>query len=435
MAIFFASCTKDDVVVNSNVPVLTSPGNDGPFLARNFPETFDAGVKTDYVVADVALPTGIWNLNDAILGGNTADAKYGTKSVRIENTGTLTMQFDISNGARSISLYYARYGEEANSTFKVLASVNSGSSWVQLGSDITASSSTLTKAIFYTSFTGNVRFQVQKTGGGILNIDYIDIQENATTVIDEHLTMGNPSNAVINNSYPNNYLMVKHQYALSYNDSKGEANWVSWHVSPEWNGTAPRCDCFLPDDALPAGFYSVFTGDYGSTGFDRGHMCPSADRSSNTADNAATFLMTNMQPQAPNLNQITWANLEDYCRTLLNNGNELYIISGGYGSGGTGTSGGVTNSISYGRINVPARFWKVIVILPQGTNDISRVTTSTRVIAVNMPNIQTVNSQPWGNYRVSVVSLENLLGYNFLSNVPPAIQAVIEATADTGPTS
>jgi endonuclease G len=150
--------------------------------------------------------------------------------------------------------------------------------------------------------------------------------------------------------------------------------------------------------------------------------------------NAVTFLMTNIMPQSPNLNRITWVNLEDYSRVLMNSGNELYIISGGSGIGGTGSNGGVTNSIAGGKIQVPAFYWKVIVVLPVGSNDVSRVTTSTRVIAVLMPNNQTVNSQTWGRYRVSVDALESRLGYNFLSNVPESVQAVIEAAADNGPT-
>src|SRR5205085_377426 len=129
-------------------------------------------------------------------------------------------------------------------------------------------------------------------------------------------------------------------------------------------------------------------------------------------------------------NQVTWGNLEDYCRTLINSGNELYIIAGGSGSGGTGSNGGVTTTIASGQITVPSSYWKIIVVMPVGSNDITRVTTATRVIAVNMPNAQTVNSQPWGNYRVSVASLQSLTGYNFLSNVPASIQSAIEATVD-----
>lgn len=44
-----------------------------------------------------------------------------------------------------------------------------------------------------------------------------------------------------------------------------------------------------------------------------------------------------MMPQAPQNNQQTWANPEDYCRTLVRAGNELYTICGSYGRGGTGS--------------------------------------------------------------------------------------------------
>jgi len=72
-------------------------------------------------------------------------------------------------------------------------------------------------------------------------------------------------------------------------------------------------------------------------------------------------------------------------------------------------------------------------VLPQGTSDVSRVTTSTRVIAVNTPNINTV-STAWGGYRTTVDAIESATGYNILSNVPASIQSVIEAKVDTGPT-
>jgi len=169
-------------------------------------------------------------------------------------------------------------------------------------------------------------------------------------------------------------------------------------------------------------------------GFDRGHMCPSADRTGSTTDNAATFMMTNIIPQAPYNNQITWAAVENYCRALVDAGNELYIISGPYGQGGTGTYG-TYNTISTHSIVVPSYVWKIIVVLPVGSSDVSRVSTSTRVIAVWMPNVQTVTSQTWGYYRKSVDYIESMTGFNFLSNVPTAIQAVIEASVDTGATS
>ncbi len=435
-SVFFASCRKESILTEESTqpivsPVFTSIAKS----ATNFPELFETGSKTAYAAANVTLSSGSWNFTDALLGTSSSDRKNGTKSVRMQNSGTITMNFDVTDGASSVSLYYGKYGTDANSTFELWASVNAGSSWTQVGSTVTAASTTLTLTTFNCSYSGNVRFQVKKTSGGRLNIDDLDIQDNSgSPTQNDNMAMGNPSAAVANSGFPNNYLMAKAQYTLAYNNSKGSANWVSWHLSTAWKGPAPRCDCFTQDNTLPTGFYKASTSNYTNTGFDRGHMCPSDDRDLNSTDNAATFVMTNIMPQAPNLNQVTWVALENYCRTLMNAGNELYIISGGYGSGGTGSLGGTTYTIASGKITVPSNCWKVVVVLPVGSNDVGRVSTSTRVIAVNMPNIQTVNSQTWGNYRVSVDALESILGYDFLSNVPTNIQAAIEANADSGPT-
>jgi len=249
----------------------------------------------------------------------------------------------------------------------------------------------------------------------------------------DNMLLGNPSGATTSISNPNNYLMVKPQYDFSYNNSKHEPNWTSWHLGSTDLGSTPRQDDFRADTTLPSGWYEVGASEFSGSGFDRGHMCPSGDRTSSVANNSATFLMDNMLPQAPNNNQITWENLESYERSLVSSGNEVYIISGGYGSGGTGSNGYAT-TVGNGVV-VPAQTWKIIVVIPNGNSDLSRITTSTRVIAVLMPNTQTCNSHPWGYYRVSVDSIESLTGYNFLSSVSTSIQSTIESKVDNGPTS
>jgi endonuclease G len=250
---------------------------------------------------------------------------------------------------------------------------------------------------------------------------------------DNNLALGNPSGAVTSTAYPTNYLLSKAQYSLSYNRDQGKPNWVSWHLSSAWQGSTSRQDNFSPDATLPSGWYRVTTSDYTGYGFDRGHNCPSADRTGSVADNSATFLMSNMMPQAPQNNQQTWANLEDYCRTLVRAGNELYIVCGSYGRGGTGSAGYQT-TIANGRVTVPSNCWKVVVVLPAGNNDISRVTSSTRVIAVNTPNDNGLNSA-WGGYRTSVDAIEAAAGLDLLSALPVSVQSVVEARADTGPTN
>jgi len=142
----------------------------------------------------------------------------------------------------------------------------------------------------------------------------------------------------------------------------------------------------------------------------RGHMTPSGDRTNSVANNSATFLMTNMLPQIEANNSGPWANFEDYCRSLATSGNELYIFSGGAGSRGT---------IAGGKVNVPSVTWKVVLVLPNGSNDLQRVNKATRVIAIVVPNQLPLNSgAPWRNFRTSVKSVEALTGYKFFTNVP-----------------
>ncbi|GAA4013288.1 DNA/RNA non-specific endonuclease [Hymenobacter fastidiosus] len=256
---------------------------------------------------------------------------------------------------------------------------------------------------------------------------------DATATRDSHLTLGNPSGAVTNATYYTNYLLSKPQFAASYHRDRGIPNWVSWHLSSAWTGSTPRQDNFAADATLPSGWFRATSSSYTGSGFDRGHNCPSADRTGSVADNSATFLMTNMMPQAANNNQRTWAGLETYCRTLSDAGNELYIICGSYGTGGTGLNG-YTTTIAGGKITVPSNCWKVVVVLPNGSGDAARVTTATRVIAINTPNTQTVNTS-WSAYRTSVDAIEAATGYNLLSAVSATVQSTIESRVDNGPTN
>jgi endonuclease G, mitochondrial len=235
-----------------------------------------------------------------------------------------------------------------------------------------------------------------------------------------HLTLGNPSQA---STAAHNYLLQRSQYALSYNNTKHIPNWVSWQLNLLWLGNVPRSDDFRPDEALPTGWYRVKATDYNNSGFDRGHLTPAADRSDTVANNSATFLMTNILPQAPDLNRGPWEKLESDCRKLVRSGKELYIIAGGYGDRGSVGQGNA-------RITIPERLWKVVVVLDKRGLGLAGVTVKTRVIAVDMPNIQGIEEMGWKTYQVTARQVEKKTGYNFLANVPQAIQDVIETRID-----
>lgn len=264
------------------------------------------------------------------------------------------------------------------------------------------------------------------------------------------LYFGNPSNAEHNEKNRTNYLIGKKQYALSYNDSTHEANWTAWHLCAADMGDAGRGNKFRADSALPEGWYRVVQSDYQFVlyGFDRGHLCPSADRTASIEDNDETFLMTNMVPQAPDNNRIVWKALEEYERALVGQGNELYIFAGPYGRGGTSDEGtfesikipqrskngkpviGEDGMLSYSgmSIAVPAYTWKIIMAIPEGTGDIGRVTKDTLLLAVCIPNEQGCGKNgSWEQYRTSVDALEEMTGCDFFARLPDDTEAYLEA--------
>jgi DNA/RNA endonuclease G (NUC1) len=249
-----------------------------------------------------------------------------------------------------------------------------------------------------------------------------------------HLAMGNPNGATTNINEPNNYLMEKPEFALSYNRDHGGPNWVSWHLADEWVGTLTRVDTFRADPQVPPTWYRVQGTDFSGSGFDRGHMVPNADRDKETSTpiNQATFLMSNMIAQSPDNNQGPWADFENYLRTLLPT-NELYIVAGPSGAGGTGSNGSAT-TIAGGHVLVPSSTWKVVLVIPKGENDVTRVTAASRTIAIEIPNVQGIRTNQWEQYITTVDAVEDLTGYDFFGNVPDAIENSIEAgTNGTNP--
>ena len=430
-------------------------------------ETFESGTKTAYAIANVTLLTGSWNFEDALVGNLAADVKDGNKAVRLR-TGKISMNFDI-RGLSMLYIKHAKYGSDAASTWQLFVSSDSGTTYTQMGSDIIENNTALTTDSFAITTTSKIRFQIKKAGTTRINIDDITFKGTGDPGItigipdstgadttgtsqaaagrgipiagvdappatgdNSNLLFGNPSNAQSSILLIDNYLIDQHYYTESYSSTKGEPNWVSWHLdATNITSLAARQDNFASFTALPlGGWYQVQSNSYSGSGFDRGHNCPSADRTSSIEANSATFLMTNMIPQAPQNNQHTWANLENYIRVQVVAGNEAYIIMGSYGTGGTGLNG-VATTINAGHVNVPSNVWKIAVIISAGDNDINRVSTTTRVIAVNTPNINTTDSD-WKKYIVTVRDIEKATGYNLLSALPQTIQDDIENKKDAG---
>jgi len=240
--------------------------------------------------------------------------------------------------------------------------------------------------------------------------------------MDYQMQLGNPTLATVDANNHTHYLIQRAQYAMDYNDTTRQANWVSWSYTTGDTGSTSRQNSYREDTSLPVGFTRIGRATFG-TGLDRGHMCPSGDRTASVADNDATFFMSNMIPQTSQNNQGLWATFETYCRSLASGGSEVLITCG---PGDFGTT-----SISNG-MKLPGSVWKVVVVAPSGTAlATSKVTTASRVIAIKTPNTASVGSN-WASYITTVEQIEADTGCKFFSSLPTSVARYLRKVKDTG---
>jgi hypothetical protein len=157
-------------------------------------EGFEVGASSPKTAYDVS-PTGSssgdnvtlqgksWNMFDALIGNLSGDLKSGAWSVRVRNTGKITMLFDVTTGISTVTIKHGTYSNDAASQWGLWYSVNSGSSWTQSGSSVTTTS-TLQTHSFTINVTGIVRLEIRKVSGSSNRINFDDI------IINDHGTGG-----------------------------------------------------------------------------------------------------------------------------------------------------------------------------------------------------------------------------------------------------
>jgi DNA/RNA endonuclease G (NUC1) len=140
-------------------------------------EGFESGTKTAYATGNVTFSSGVWTLNDALVGNSSSDRKTGLQCLRVRN-GIVTMTFDYPKGAQSVSVNHAKYGTDANSAWELWYSTNSGTTWNIAGPAVVSNSTSLTPAVFNLNVPGPIRFEFRKTVGGTTRFNLDDFQIN-----------------------------------------------------------------------------------------------------------------------------------------------------------------------------------------------------------------------------------------------------------------
>ncbi|MDE5634155.1 MAG: DNA/RNA non-specific endonuclease [Muribaculaceae bacterium] len=196
---------------------------------------------------------------------------------------------------------------------------------------------------------------------------------------------------------------------VSFNPETHQPNYVVWELlGSEVQGEEPRSNDFQADPAVKG---SAVPDDYKYTGYDRGHMAPAGDMKWDAEAMRESFLMTNMCPQAPELNRGAWKKLEEKCRARAMADSAIIVVCGPiFDSAEPSMRLGNTG------VAVPDRFFKV-VLMPY--------TEQPSAIGFIMPN----GSVPGGmqTHAVTVDSVEAVTGFDFFSALPDAIEAAVES--------
>jgi DNA/RNA endonuclease G (NUC1) len=180
---------------------------------------------------------------------------------------------------------------------------------------------------------------------------------------------------------------VQHVGYLTHYDAKiGEPDSVSWDIkkgSLDCKVHLARANNFIADPAIPNTDLSGF---YNGSGYDRGHQHPAQDASCSTLDEVECFYMSNMVPQKPNLNRITWKALETQCR-LDAEKTDVHILCGVIGS----------NGLIKSKVSIPKYCYKAIY-------------ESGKWAAYIMPNQDSVKLHPYTYYKVTLANLNKQTG-------------------------
>lgn len=214
-------------------------------------------------------------------------------------------------------------------------------------------------------------------------------------------------------------ILDERDFVVSFNPKRKDPNWVAWQLDSSYLGTVRRRGDFRADESLPVGAPRVTPNDYHHSGYDRGHLCPSADRNKTEEMNSLTFLMTNMVPQVHEMNAGPWERLEEHERDLAaKSGAELYIVAGPIFD---------ENPPTIGRgVAVPRAAYKVIVVLSTGQNA-THATKETPVLSVVVPNDSRVSGHSWTEFTTSVDDVERQTGYDFLPAIADDVEIALEA--------
>ena len=91
---------------------------------------------------------------------------------------------------------------------------------------------------------------------------------------------------------------------------------VTWTIHRSDLGDVKRPSNWHFFNDIRSGLATARHSDFTNSGYQRGHLCPAADRSFDIMAMHSTFSLDNVAPQTPRLNLGTWKLSENWCRSV-----------------------------------------------------------------------------------------------------------------------
>ena len=207
--------------------------------------------------------------------------------------------------------------------------------------------------------------------------------------------------------------IVEHAYyTLSYDEKHEQAEWVAYELDLKHIKYNDFKRPYFQEDPLVK-TNSASWKNYKNSGYDKGHLCPAADRRFNKKAHDETFLTSNVTPQEHRFNAGIWNDLEKKTRYWLKKDKKLYVVTGP-------VFGSSKKTIGNEHVTVPTHFFKIILKYGNG---------NPKMIGFLMPHATT--SRNLKEFVLPVDKIESLLGFDFFKSLPDDIENKLEKSKST----
>lgn len=244
---------------------------------------------------------------------------------------------------------------------------------------------------------------------GVYAYEHFLVSEEKAEIVSEAKVLKTNTNEYFLPKSKTNQVIHHEGYSLSYSETHEQAEWVAYELKKSHlSRTNHKRPYFEIDKAVKTGAASWKN--YKKSGYDRGHLCPAADRRYSKLAHDETFLTSNISPQEHQFNSGIWNTLEQKVRYWASKYDGVFVVTGGVLKGNMKTIGSE-------HVAVPNHFYKVLIDNNSG---------KTKMIAFLISHEN--SNKPLYEFVVSVDEVEAITGIDFFPELEDNLENKLEAS-------